>query len=163
MIITPSWTIEEIENLDYNLATIDPLYLKDYIEAGHSVEALSIQNYFENQVMPDSILRVKENFDWKDCTVAVNFLKPGQYLPLHSDLYKRYMEVHGITDLDSIHRAVIMTEDSYPGQYLEINDQVINKWTAGQTFFWNGTDKHAAYNFSTRNRYAIQVTGWDGL
>ena len=160
MIIDVNWTIDEIKDLKYTnvLANFDNAEL--FLQAGHSKKHMSIQNYFESNTMPESILNVKQYFDWNNCTVAINLLKPGRYLPTHSDLYTKYANLFKINNIENIQRAIIMIEDWLPGQMIEVDNVITNKWVAGQVFTWTGKVKHAAYNFSLKNRYAIQVTGW---
>ena len=90
--------------------------------------------------------------------VAVNHFKPGQYLPLHTDLYGRYIELNEV-DSENVIRCMVMLEDNSPGQILQIKDRCIGFWYSGDCFYWNYDEIHAFYNFSMNDRYAIQVTG----
>jgi len=159
--IIPYWDINDYINLQYNKATIDEIYLKDYLANGHSNEQINIYNFFENKDMPKSALQIKENFPELDpISVAVNYLKPGTYLPLHSDLYKKWLKVFNLTDVQRIQRIIVMLQDHEPGQYLEVDKNVINNWKAGDWFSWTGKTNHAVYNFSNIDRYALQITGY---
>jgi len=152
--------ISDFYNLKYNKATIDEKYLKEYLDSGHSEEQMIIYNYFEPNPMPDCVYKIKENFsNLKPISVAVNFLKPGQYLPLHKDLYKKWMSIHGVKDIHRVFRAIVMLEDSSPGQILQIEQNLYTNWKAGDWFSWNGEECHAIYNLSLKNRFAVQVTG----
>jgi hypothetical protein len=104
---------------------------------------------------------VRNHFNFlKPLSIAVNLCKPGQYLPLHSDMYKRWMEVFNISDVSRIYRYIVMLEDSEPGQLLQIEDDVYTTWKAGDYISWSGYTKHAIYNMSLKNRYALQLTGY---
>jgi hypothetical protein len=40
---------------------------------------------------------IKPHFNFLDnLALAVNYFKPGQYLPLHSDLYEKYIKVYEV-------------------------------------------------------------------
>jgi hypothetical protein len=52
-----------------------------------------------------------------------------------------------------------MLEDGLPGQIIEIDGEVYSYWEAGDCFGWRNTVPHAFYNFSTSDRYAMQITG----
>jgi hypothetical protein len=54
---------------------------------------------------------------------------------------------------------MVMLEDNYPGQILQIKDICISSWKSGDCFGWKYDDLHAFYNFSMNDRYAIQITG----
>ena len=60
---------------------------------------------------------------------------------------------------ESIVRYIVMLEDSSPGQIIQLEKNCIGTWRAGDCFGWNYKDLHAFYNFSRKDRYAIQVTG----
>ena len=153
--------IADFKVLNYNAATIDPVFHKQYIDAGHPRESIILYNYFEPNPMPKGVDAIKEYFNYlSPLTVAVNYCKPSQYLPLHKDLYKRWMEVHGINNINNIVRSIVMLEDGQPGQILQIEDQCYTMWEKGEYFTWQGSTRHAIYNFSKTDRYAIQVTGY---
>lgn len=153
--------INEFANLNYNEATIDPSVHKEYIAAGHHLDTMVLYNYFEPNPMPACVETVREHFSFlHPCSIAVNLCKPGQYLPLHSDFYKKWMQVFDIDDIDRIQRYIVMLEDSVPGQMLQIVDTVYSTWKQGDYFGWTGSTEHAIYNMSKVNRYALQVTGY---
>ncbi|MDA7834230.1 hypothetical protein N9A25_00345 [bacterium] len=153
-----SWDTNDLSNLDYNIGSITTPEL--YKEAGHCMSSLQIHNYFEPNPMPEGVLDVKKYFNFLDhCTLAINMLAPGEYLPMHSDAYKAWMKVFNVTSVDRIFRAVIMVEDRKFGQFNEVGDEVISNWKAGDCISWLGTTRHSAYNFNTVPRYAIQLTG----
>jgi len=159
--IKPYWNINDFIGLRYNRSTIDETFLKEYISKGHSDDQICIYNFFENDDMPASALEIKNHFNHLNpISVAVNYFVPGTYLPKHSDLYKRWMEVFNVNDIDRIERIIVMLQDHKPGQFTEIGDKIINSWSAGDWFSWVGNTPHAVYNFSLYDRYALQITGY---
>lgn len=159
--IIPKWNIEEFKNLQYDLTTYkNQNIIDEYVSVGHNREMISIYNYHEPNPMPECVFGyMKPHFNFlKNLSFAVNFFKPGQYIPLHSDLYTKYIEVHKINS-KNILRFILMLEDSSPGQILQIKNSCIGFWKSGDCFNWKYDDRHAFYNFSMNNRYAIQVTG----
>jgi len=160
--ISPSWNINEFRDLEFNLAFHkDQKLIQEYLDLGYSEHSLSLYNYFEPNKMPSSVESyIKPYFNFlENVSVAINLFRPGQFIPYHSDLYQRYCEVNQITDINSLMRCILMLEDGKPGQILEIENQAVVSWKAGDWFFWKGAEKHAFYNFSKSDRYAIQVTG----
>ena len=153
--------IQEFESLEYNKATIDESLLESYVASGHNKEQMILYNYFEPNPMPRVVNDIKNYFNFlQPVSVAVNLAKPGQYLPMHNDFYKKWMQVHSINNISSIYRAIVMLEDSVPGQILQIENTLINSWKQGDYYSWTGSTEHAIYNFSKKNRYAVQVTGY---
>jgi hypothetical protein len=95
---------------------------------------------------------------WDKVCIAVNHFKPGQYLPIHVDLYTKFIEMTG-AEPKNVMRCIVMLEDSQPGQIIQIDDECHGKWKAGDCFYWRYNTPHAFYNMSTVSRYAVQVTG----
>jgi hypothetical protein len=158
--IDPQWNIQDYVNLKYNQDTVDDAYLNNFLDAGHSRDQMCLYNYFEPNVMPSSVDYVKSKFNnLTKLTAAVNLVLPGQYMPLHRDLYARWRHVHNITGTDKIMRIIVMLEDNESGQFLQIKNNIYNDWKSGDWYAWTSDAEHAVYNFSTKNRYAIQLTG----
>ena len=158
--IDPRWSIQEYYNLNYNQDTVDDTYLDRFLDAGHSRNQMCLYNYFEPNVMPESVSYIKSQFNkLSNLTAAINLIHPGQYMPYHSDLYARWRHVHNHHDLDTVVRIIVMLENSEPGQILQIGETTHSQWLAGNWFSWHGDTPHAIYNMSLKNRYAIQLTG----
>lgn len=159
--IDPKWNIDAYKSLNFKLDK----HKKNednqrYIDAGHPKDALTLYNYFEPDPMPESIEYIKTFFtDLKHISVAVNLMKPGQYMPIHFDLYGAYKKFHNLQDGCGIARYLIMLEDNAQGQMLQIGDLIYNKWQAGDVYGWANADIHTFYNLSCVDRYAVQVTG----
>lgn len=158
--IDPQWNIQDYINLKYNRDTVSYEYLTNFLNAGHSRDQMCLYNYFEPNIMPASVDYIKNKFNFlKNLTAAVNLVLPGQYMPVHQDLYLKWKTVHNITDIKKIMRVIVMLENNEDGQFLQIEKTIYNNWQAGDWYSWIGETKHAVYNFSTKNRYAIQLTG----
>lgn len=158
--IDPKWDIEQFKSLDYKFDTHkDNNLLDQFACTGHSKQYMTLWNYFQPNPFPAVMFDyIVPQFDLDNISVAINMFTPGQYLPVHSDLYGKYREYHNLTDED-ITRCVIMLEDSVPGQISQACDKTIGEWSAGYWISWDNSDPHAVYNMSTQNRYAIQLTG----
>jgi hypothetical protein len=159
--IEPLWDIEEFKTLQYKFDTHkDSDLLEIYHSSGHDMDAMTLYNYFEPGPMPSTMENyIKPKFSFLDnLAIAVNLFRPGQYLPYHRDLYQKYRQHHSVEDRP-IMRCILMLEDGVPGQILEINRRVYSCWSSGDWFSWINDENHAFYNFSTKNRYAVQITG----
>jgi hypothetical protein len=159
--IIPNWDIKDFCGLNYELCTHkDEELVKQYLNSGHSKEKLSMYKYHLPNPMPRCIDEyVIPHFTFLDKVApAINYFKPGQYLPLHTDLYGKYVEINDV-DSKNVVRCMVMLEDSSPGQILQIKDVAHCNWNAGDCFYWDYYDIHAFYNFSMKDRYAIQITG----
>tara|TARA_B100001287_G_scaffold146025_1_gene122939 strand:+ start:5694 stop:6203 length:510 start_codon:yes stop_codon:yes gene_type:complete len=159
--IVPSWNIEDYKKLKYKLDTHkDNEDNQRYIDAGHNKDSLTLYNYFEPNKMPTSIIYIKSQFpSLKNISVAINLFKPGQYMPIHYDRFTAYKKHHNIPKGSDICRHMVMLEDHEEGQMLQIGKQINTGWEAGSVYKWNNSDIHTFYNLSTKDRYAVQVTG----
>jgi hypothetical protein len=158
--IDPQWNIQDYVNLKYNRDTVNHECLTTFLNAGHSRDQMCLYNYFEPNIMPASVDYIKSKFNFlKNLTAAVNLVLPGQYMPVHQDLYLKWKTVHNITDTKKIMRVIVMLENNENGQFLQIEKNIYNNWLSGDWYSWVGETEHAVYNFSTKNRYAIQLTG----
>ena len=159
--IVPCWNIDEFKNLNYKADIHKDIELIDaYEKSGHYRPSMSLHNYFQPNPFPEVVWDyIVPNFsNLENIGVAINYFKPGQYLPVHVDLFEKYSHIHGIEN-EEIVRVIIRLEDSKPGQISQVCDQTIGKWNAGDWFQWDAKDPHAFYNFSMQDRYAIQLTG----
>jgi len=86
-------------------------------------------------------------------------MRPGTILPLHSDTYARYKQIHQLTSTGKIWRAVIFLEDWQSGHYLEVDNIPVTKWQAGDYVAWNNDVEHLAANMGVTDRYTLQLTG----
>jgi hypothetical protein len=99
---------------------------------------------------------------WKDIGTSYYRMMPGTILPIHSDLYKHYIEIFNLNTPEqqqSIRRAVIFLEDWQPGHYAELLNQPFTNWVAGSTVEWNYDAPHLAANLGPTPRYTLQITG----
>ena len=81
-------------------------------------------------------------------------------MPVHSDLYKRYIEVFDLQGKEtSIRRALVLLEDWKPGHYLEVDGHAYVNWRAGDTAEWVYDTPHMAANIGLEDRYTLQITG----
>lgn len=160
--IKTTWNINNFKSLEYKFDTHkDDNLLTRFENAGHNRQSMTLYNYFEPNPMPPVVFEIANLFSLDNVSVAINLFKPGQYLPYHVDLFQKYRQVHGLEEDAKISRIIVMLEDSEYGQISQVRDQTYGKWSAGFYLKWYEPDFHAFYNFSTTDRYAIQITGVD--
>lgn len=159
--IQPKWNISEFYNLDYFLTTHKDQKLLDlYEKLGHSKNHMTLYNCHEPSFIPSCVNNyIKLKFDFLDnIAVAINYFKPGQYLPPHTDIFGKYIKIYNV-EFEKIVRYVIMLDDGYDGQILQIKDDTFSNWKSGDCFGWKCDESHAFYNMSMKDRYAVQLTG----
>jgi len=107
-----------------------------------------------------TIVEVFEQMGWQDVGTSYYRMMSGTILPTHQDLYKKYVELFDLRGQEhTIHRALIFLEDWQPGHYLEVMDQPVVKWRAGDVIEWVYDTPHMAANVGSTPRYTLQITG----
>ena len=97
---------------------------------------------------------------WQDIGLAFYRMSTGTVMPVHRDLYKRYIELFNLQGRErSIRRALVLLEDWKPGHYLEVDGVPYVDWKAGQTSEWVYDAPHMAANIGLEDRYTLQITG----
>lgn len=97
---------------------------------------------------------------WKNVGLAFYRMRTGTVLPVHGDLYKRYVELFDLQGQEHrIRRALMLLEDWKPGHYLEVNGRAYVHWQAGFTVEWAYDTPHMAANIGLEDRYSLQITG----
>lgn len=156
-----TWRISDVYNLNWQ-----PTHHRDdavnqtYKMAGHSGDSMVIDICQQDQSLPDWAVAIGAASDLKSTAVALHRMRPGRYLPLHSDLYGAYRRINAIT-YQIITRMIVFLEDHKPGHMLDIDGDVICHWQAGDWVSWQGDTTHAAYNLGTEDRYTLQITGYN--
>jgi len=111
-------------------------------------------------VWNERIIKQFQRYGWKDIGTSYYRMGPGTILPMHKDLYIKYINLFNLQGKEeTIHRAIIFLEDWQSGHYLEIGSDVITKWSAGAVVEWQYDTPHMAANLGITPRYTLQVTG----
>ena len=96
---------------------------------------------------------------WRDVGLAFYRMTTGTVMPMHQDLYKRYIELFDLQGQEhTIRRALVLLEDWQSGHYLEVAGQAY-RWRAGDTVEWTYDTPHMAANIGLADRYTLQITG----
>ena len=97
---------------------------------------------------------------WKDIGTAYYRMSTGTVMPVHSDLYKKYVGLYNLQGKEhTIRRAIVFLEDWKPGHYLELNGIPMVDWSAGTVVEWTYDAPHSAANIGLEDRYTLQITG----
>lgn len=111
-------------------------------------------------VWAGKFIEIYEAQGWKDIGLAFYRMTTGTVMPVHSDLYKRYIEVFDLQGKENtIRRALVLLEDWKSGHYLEVDGVPYVAWKAGTTAEWVYDTPHSAANIGLEDRYTLQITG----
>ena len=97
---------------------------------------------------------------WKDIGTSYYRMNTGTILPVHGDLYLRYIDLFNLQGQEhNIRRAIVFLEDWKPGHYFEAMGVSNTDWKAGQVVEWSYDAPHMAANIGLDPRYTLQITG----
>ena len=160
--IDPFWD-DEYKHLDYTVEEFNNLKdVAHWTQQGYSCKFTGAMCDMRKS-QPSWNNKFIEHFErlgWKDIGTSYYRMDPGTILPKHHDTYKRYIEIFELENLHaSIFRAIVFLEDWSSGHYLEVADEPITQWSAGDVVTWWYDTPHLAANMGTTPRYTLQITG----
>ena len=98
---------------------------------------------------------------WNNVGLAFYRMRTGTVMPVHQDLYKRYIDIFNLKGREAgIRRAIVFLEDWKSGHYSEVNGCPYMNYSAGQTVEWQYDVPHMAANIGLEDRYTLQITGY---
>jgi hypothetical protein len=101
-----------------------------------------------------------ESLGWKDIGTSYYRMSTGTVMPVHGDLYKKYIDRFELQGKEqTVYRALVFLEDWKPGHYLEAMGVPYVGWKAGQVVEWTYDTPHMAANIGLEDRYTLQITG----
>lgn len=157
--ISQCWS--QYRELDYrNEPFNDSESLQFWSQLGFANQKFTGDLYDMRNTPPEWMERVLEHYSaWQNVGWSLYRMGPGTCLPLHSDTYARYKQIHHLSKSDTVVRSIVFLEDWQSGHYFEIDKTPIVNWTAGDTVTWENDTPHVAANFGFTDRYTLQITG----
>jgi hypothetical protein len=160
--VTKFWD-DEFKNLDYISEPFnDPASVNLWMSQGYHDKFCGELCDMRHELpkWADKFINIYTELGWKDIGLAFYRMGTGTVLPVHSDLYKRYIEVFDLQGQEhTIKRAIVLLEDWKSGHYLEVNNVPYTNWRAGDTVEWVYSTPHMAANIGLEDRYTLQITG----
>jgi hypothetical protein len=160
--IDPFWD-DEFKKLNYIQEPFnDPVSVNQWLNQGYQSKIVGAMCDMR-QPQPSWNNKIIEHFEqlgWKDIGTSYYRMSTGTVMPVHSDLYKKYVERFNLQGQEqTISRALILLEDWKPGHYLEVMGVPYVNWSAGQVVEWVYDTPHMAANIGVEDRYTLQITG----
>jgi hypothetical protein len=159
----PVFWDDEFKHLDYvNELFNDPANVNRWTSQGYANKFTGDMCDMRSQ-QPSwnkTFIDIYTEMGWKDIGTSYYRMTTGTTLPLHSDLYVRYIDLFGLAGQEHrIRRAVIFLEDWRSGHYFEGAGQAVTGWRAGDAVEWIYDLPHMAANIGLDPRYTLQITG----
>ena len=159
----PVFWNDEYKTLDYIQEPFnDPVSVARWLSQGYHNKICGDLCDMRHQLpsWASKFIDIYTEMGWKDIGLAFYRMPTGTVMPVHSDLYKRYVELFGLQGQEqTIRRALVLMEDWKSGHYLEANNEAVVNWRAGLTVEWVYDTPHSAANLGLEDRYTLQITG----
>ena len=154
---------DEFKKLNYIQEPFnDPISVSQWLGQGYQPKIVGAMCDMRQQ-QPSWNNKFIEHFEqlgWKDIGTSYYRMSTGTVMPVHSDLYKKYMDRFQLQGQEeTVCRALVLLEDWKPGHYLEVQGIPYVGWHAGQVVEWTYDAPHMAANIGIEDRYTLQITG----
>jgi hypothetical protein len=160
--LDPFWD-DEYKNLDYiNESFNDTALRTEWLEKGYA-DRFTGDMCDMRSPQPTWNQRFVDMFTglgWKDIGTSYYRMGSGTILPMHGDLYLKYVDLfdlHG--EEHNLRRAIVFLEDWQSGHYFESMGHACTDWKAGLVLEWTYNTPHMAANLGLTPRYTLQITG----
>jgi len=154
---------DEYKGLDYIYEPFnDPESVNQWINQGYQSKICGAMADMRHRLPSwnHKFIEYYEDLGWRNVGVSYYRMSTGTVMPVHSDLYKRYVELFDLKGREHlIRRALVLLEDWKSGHYLEVMNRPIVNWSAGHVVEWTYDTPHMAANIGLENRYTLQITG----
>jgi hypothetical protein len=160
--LDPFWD-DEFKRLNYVQEPFnDPASVNQWLNQGYQSKIVGAMCDMRQQqpTWNNKFIQHFEQLGWKDIGTSYYRMQTGTVMPVHSDLYKKYVERFNLQGQEqTISRALVLLEDWKPGHYLEVMGVAYTNWRAGQVVEWVYDTPHMAANIGLEDRYTLQITG----
>ena len=160
----PVFWDDEYKRLDYvNQSFNDPASVEQWTSQGYTNRFTGDMCDMRSQqpLWNKTFLDIYTNMGWQDIGTSYYRMTTGTVLPMHRDLYVRYITLFNLQGQENrIRRAIVFLEDWKPGHYFEGNSTAKTDWLAGDVVEWCYDAPHLAANLGLEPRYTLQITGW---
>lgn len=154
---------DEFKQLDYIQEPFnDPVSVNQWLSQGYQAKICGQMCDMRHHLpkWSDIFIKIYSELGWKNIGLSFYRMTTGTVMPVHQDLYKRYIELFELQGKEqTIRRALVLLEDWQPGHYLEVNGNPYVQWQAGDTVEWVYDVPHMAANIGLADRYTLQITG----
>ena len=152
----PVFWDNEFKHLDYIQEPFnDPVSVDRWISQGYHTKITGDLCDMRHQLpnWAKYFVTMYQDWGWQNIGLAFYRMHTGTVMPVHQDLYRRYIEIFNLQGREhTIRRALVLLEDWKPGHYLEVDGVPYVDWPAGKTVEWVYDTPHSAANLGLEDR-----------
>lgn len=139
---------------------------KDNIKVGYTEHNTQKYQLFNSDKIPNIFYKMADVSGLENYSVALFKQNPGQTNPWHFDTYQGVVNKYkkqGINlsddDIKNIKRYLIVLEDWNWGHFLQVGNNVLSQWRAGDIYTWDYGMYHTSGNVGQTPKITAHITG----
>jgi|10_taG_2_1085330.scaffolds.fasta_scaffold29909_2 hypothetical protein len=139
---------------------------KDNIRAGYTKQNTQKYQLYNDKRIPKILYDIAEMTGLENYSLALFRQDPGQSNPWHFDTCRGVVEKYrkqGIEltdkDIKRIKRYLIVLEDWDWGHFLQVGNNVLSQWHAGDVYTWEYGMYHTSCNAGIKPKLTAHITG----
>ena len=150
--IKPFWQ-EDLANHKFLNET--PVAPRDDYHKNYLTPQIMLKQTF-NESIPNFKL-YHELLEAEEGSVVWLCLQPREMIPIHQDYFYNLRTQKNVL-MEQCIRYLIMLEDWQLGHLVQFENRTIDKWQAGDVWYFDCAEKHCAANSGANNFYSCQVS-----
>ena len=135
----------------------------DHILHGYTKDNTKYFQWMEGRdVLPDEYNYIKKLCGLNYSTIAFFRQDPGNTNPWHFDTYLKSVENGNLSEDDrmKVRRYLLFLEDWHWGHFLQVGNNVLSHWKAGDMYTWEYGMYHLSTNGGILPKWTCQITGY---
>lgn len=135
----------------------------DHIRHGYNKHNSRYVQWIDNRDnLPKEFELIKYMSGLNHATVACFRQDPGNTNPWHFDTYQGAVEQGNLSDTErkKTKRYLLFLEDWHWGHFLQVGNNVLSKWRAGDMYTWDYGMYHLSTNGGILPKWTCQITGY---
>jgi hypothetical protein len=127
---------------------------------GYTPESTRKYHLFEN--IPDKFYEIAKLSGLENFTLSILRQPPGATNPWHYDTHFALGQKLNLSEeqiIKTTRRYLIMLEDWNWGHFVQIGNNIITDWKAGDIFTWPHGMWHTSANAGIKDKLTLQITG----
>ena len=134
----------------------------DHVRYGYTEHNTKYTQWIDDRdVLPDEFTQIRDFCNLDYATVACFKQNPGQTTAWHFDTFRGAVKRGNLDNDDAkkIRRYLLFLEDWHWGHILQIGNNVLTHWKAGDMYTWEYGMYHLSTNAGIIPKWTCQITG----
>lgn len=150
---------DAVENLDLNLDRLATRkQFQEWLDIGYSTQHFGSKSKIDPFKMP-KLYRIVESIPLDQKQSWLTKQKPGQWIPVHSDL----LASAGFSEKDCVERGqriLVFVSEWQPGHFVGFGNRILSQWEPGDIVTWPAHKyPHSTANTSHSDAYRLRISG----